>query len=275
MKKLLLIIPALILAGMFFYACQDTSVVEATNNPGNLNLEILCTPEPTAPTNPASGGNGNCPEGYEFSSGRFNIDQSLGYPQTGSFGPITWTIDEPGKELSWSGNVCGLAVIIKGGNGAYEYTYGTDCKSGTGLIAPMKNGNILNISNITFCWNRCAGDCQEETAFGGNSAGAGNSWWFYYDASIGGLQDIWAGQLTDVGNVEVVAGVVNIALTDGWALQSVNESVKIKGYNDLPNKRPAAGQFTGEGTYKGSNLTSIDIGIYSYYVIHLDVELCD
>ena len=126
-----------------------------------------------------------------------------------------------------------------------------------------------------------------ETAFGGDSEGSGPAWWYYYDASEGGVQTIWAGQHIDIGTVEVVNGTVYITLKDGWILQPYKldedgnvkvdenedpveetESVKIKGYdeNHLPQSRPAAGQFP----HKGTELT-VDVGEYDYYVIHLDV----
>ena len=118
------------------------------------------------------------------------------------------------------------------------------------------------------------GDCQTETAWGGNTAGGGSAWWFYYDATGDDVeQTIWAGQTIDVGTVEVVDGIVTIILTDGWELQDDDEAVKIQGYDegDLPASRPAPGQFT---TYKGTDLT-VYVGAFDYYAIHLDVQLCE
>ncbi|TVR71634.1 MAG: hypothetical protein EA408_08295 [Marinilabiliales bacterium] len=118
-------------------------------------------------------------------------------------------------------------------------------------------------------------DCQTETAFGGDTAGEGAAWWYYYDAYVGGVQTIWAGQTIDVGTVEVVDGTVTIVLTNGWELKDGNETVKIKGYDEIPGSRPAAGLFTGEGTYKGTDLDNINVGEYAFYVIHLDVQKCE
>jgi len=128
---------------------------------------------------------------------------------------------------------------------------------------------------ITCVTNGGNGDCQTETAFGGDIRGEGSAWWYYYDAEDGGEQAVYAGQTIDVGTVEVVDGVITIVLADGWQLQDDPEAVKIKGYDEIPDSRPAAGLFTGEGTYKGNELVGIDIGEYAYYVIHLDVENCD
>jgi hypothetical protein len=114
-------------------------------------------------------------------------------------------------------------------------------------------------------------ECQEETAWGGETAGGGAAWWFYYDASVGGEQTIWAGQTINVGTVEVTDGVVSIVLTGGWELQDDDEAVKIQGYNDtVPRARPNPGSFD----YKGTDLI-VDIGEFDYYAIHLDVQLCD
>ncbi len=126
------------------------------------------------------------------------------------------------------------------------------------------------------------GECetwQEETAFGGNSAGPEGSgpgcnsgWWFYYDVSIGGTQTISAGQDIDVGTVVYDGTQIIINLTGGWELQDVSEPVKIQGYGsgELPACRQPAGQFT---TYKGDDLT-VTVTAFSYYIIHLDVRLC-
>jgi hypothetical protein len=109
---------------------------------------------------------------------------------------------------------------------------------------------------------------QTETGFGGNSAGNGNAWWYYYNGN--GVQTIWAGQHINAGSVTLVNGYLHITLDNGWELQNVSEPVKIQAYNTLPSSRPAAGQFT---TYKGTSLT-VAVGSFAYYVIHLDVRKC-
>lgn len=110
---------------------------------------------------------------------------------------------------------------------------------------------------------------QKETAFGGETAGAGNAWWFAYNGVL--EQKIYAGQSMEIGTVEYDDGKLYIKLTSGWELDpDITESVKIQGYEVLPNKRPAAGLFTG---YKGSDLT-VGIPTYPWYVIHLDVRKC-
>ncbi len=87
------------------------------------------------------------------------------------------------------------------------------------------------------------GDLQTETAWGGDTAGGGAAWWYYYDPDIGGEQTIWAGQDHDAGTVEVVDGTIHITLLNGWELQDDSESVKIQGYNEIPDSRPPAGSF--------------------------------
>ncbi len=174
------------------------------------------------------------------------------------------------------------AVVYESENG--EPNYDDDGKlldeetAYGGDIVPPPGAWYGNIMYLVQCCDDGngggTGDCQEETAWGGNSEGGGAAWWFYYDASVGGVQTIWAGQHTDAGTVEVVDGTVYITLTGGWELQWVNEPVKIKGYDEIPGKRPPAGQFTGEGTYKGDEFV-VDIGEYEYYAIHLDVMLCE
>jgi len=110
---------------------------------------------------------------------------------------------------------------------------------------------------------------QTETGFGGNNAGNGNAWWYYYNGTE--IQTIWAGQHINAGTVELRNGYLYITLTNGWQLQNVNEPVKIQGYNTLPSNRPVAGQFT---TYKGNSLT-VQVGSFNYYVVHFDLQKCN
>jgi hypothetical protein len=117
-------------------------------------------------------------------------------------------------------------------------------------------------------------DCQEETAFGGGIAGAGNAWWFALDASTSGSYPIYAGQQAVPGasvDYNATTDQITINLGSQMQLQNVSEPVKVEGYNILPSSRPAAGLFE---LYKGSNLTVQGNGS-NYYVVHLDVEVCN
>ncbi|WP_282037909.1 hypothetical protein [Saccharicrinis aurantiacus] len=115
------------------------------------------------------------------------------------------------------------------------------------------------------------GDCRLETAWGGTSQENGSAWWFYYDASVGGQQAIYAGQFAvDGAYVEYVDGKINIVLGNNMALIDDNEAVKIQGYDTLPTSRPSGGHFS----YKGTDL-SVMVGDYMYYAIHLDVAVCE
>lgn len=123
----------------------------------------------------------------------------------------------------------------------------------------------------------CPDDCvwREETAFGGEGEGNGPAWWFYFDTyDFDGVtplvQPIYAGQQLTDGTVTWDGENLVIDL-GSWSLQDVEEPVKVQGYDNLPNKRPAAGKFT---TYKGSDLIIPGDGS-RYYVIHLDVQICE
>jgi hypothetical protein len=118
----------------------------------------------------------------------------------------------------------------------------------------------------------CAG-CRLETAWGGTSQGeVSGAWWFYYDTSVGGLQEIYAGQYIVAGAyVEYVNDEIRIVLGGKMSLIDDDEAVKIQGYNELPKKRPVAGQFT---TYKGTNLI-VPVDEYTYYAVHLEVAVCN
>jgi hypothetical protein len=197
------------------------------------------------------------------------------------------------KEVSFtftSKALCVAAVIVKGSNDANVYYYSEGTQNASGLVSPDNaSGKPANLSNLTFCFIECDTEpCwQEETAFGGNTAGAGSAWWFIFDTQGPEIQDIYAGQKKIEGaSVEWKEGQLMINLGDNLKLQDPklvsklnpkgklteswdNEQVKVQGYNDIPSSRPSAGLFT---LYKGRNLVINGNGSL-YYVIHLDVEV--
>jgi hypothetical protein len=228
-----------------------------------------CDNEPVY-SNDGPGGNTECTEGYDHTSERHDINGSEDY--SGSFGPIEYTISADGKYLTWSGDVCGVQVIVKGGNASYVYTY-ESCTGASGLRAPDNSGGqVPEISNITFCWNECPSQvvCNDETAYAGNTKGGGPAWWYAFDTQGPATQYIYAGgQMTD-GTVTWNGTSLSIDL-GSMSLQAGNETVKAQGYKTLPNRRPASGLFT---LYKGTDLTIQGNGS-RYYVIHLDVIVCE
>ncbi|HSF55323.1 MAG TPA: hypothetical protein VLA71_16330 [Algoriphagus sp.] len=118
-------------------------------------------------------------------------------------------------------------------------------------------------------------NCGEETAFGGGTNGkldgVKGAWWFYFDTD--GLtepttQTIYAGQVATDGTVTYDPVEDSFTLNLGsWSLNGDAESVKVQGFDALPETRPAAGLFT---TYKGNEL-EFDGDGSRYYVIHLDL----
>jgi hypothetical protein len=243
---------------------------------------------PTVVTGANNGGNVTCDEaalantlagGYAYSTGKQD------YPfNSSSFGNgVSVTTD--GTFVSWSITpptgycVSNVAVIVKGGPNANVYYYNNGESSDSGLASPVNaSGNPAGLSNLTICYNlvQCSAneDCQEETAFGGGIAGAGNAWWFALDASTSGSYPIYAGQQAVPGasvDYNATTDQITINLGSQMQLQNVSEPVKVEGYNILPSSRPAAGLFE---LYKGSNLTVQGNGS-NYYVVHLDVEVCN
>jgi hypothetical protein len=143
-------------------------------------------------------------------------------------------------------------------------------------LAVYKTGGQVKCGLIEFVGVGCPLDppvqpCWKgETAYGGSSAGAGNAWWFVFDTNGDDVQPIYAGQnLIDGAYVTYSNG--NFVITLDNSIMKLNqdndESVKVQGYNTLPDKRPASGLFT---LYKGTSLTFDGDGS-TYYVIHLDV----
>jgi hypothetical protein len=116
---------------------------------------------------------------------------------------------------------------------------------------------------------------REETGFGGSNKGAGAAWWFYIDTDdYNGVdplvQPIYAGQKLTDGTVTWDGENLIIDL-GSWSLQDDDEAVKVGGYNTLPSKRPPGGQLK---LYKGTELVIPGDGS-RYYVVHLDLRICE
>ncbi|MFM7618359.1 MAG: hypothetical protein ACKO5Y_00815 [Bacteroidota bacterium] len=234
-----------------------------------------------------NGGNVTCDEAAVANgvSGFSNTTGKIDYPFTSdSFGENV-TVNTDGTYVSWSITppagycVTDVAVIVKGGPAANVYYYNNGISSDSGLASPINaSGNPAGLSNLTICYNLtpCAVACnwQEETAFGGSVAGEGNAWWYALDANQSGTYPIYAGQNPIEGasvyyNAET--DFITINLGNSMQLQNVQEPVKVEGYTTLPNERPTAGLFQ---LYKGTSLTVQGNGS-NYYVVHLDVEVCN
>jgi hypothetical protein len=278
------------LALLLAFACTQENFVQVADEANAIEFRSTSDSGvvPVIIPGANSGGNRTCGEvssyfgcDFDFTSGKVDCEGCTG----GSAGPITWTYDAATKSITWSSTVpVKVAFIVKGGNDANVYVYGCgedeDCATGdSGLTAPLNEGNqIAGLSNLTICWSLCDDgevDCNEETAFGGNTAGGGPAWWFAFDTEGLACQNIYAGQqLMDGGSVcwDEATDMLTITLGAGWALQNdTDEPVKVQGYTSLPNRRPAAGKFT---TYKGDELTVQGDGS-RYYVVHLDVAYCE
>lgn len=281
MKKIIKQISALLVASVLLVACSKQASLEP------IQQRISSTGvTPVVVTGSNNGGNVTCSEaatalgisGYQYTTGK----QDYPFSSTSFGNNVSVTTD--GVNVSWSITppagfcVSNVAVIVKGGPNANVYYYSNGQSSDSGLASPINaSGNAAGLSNLTICYNLVACnecDWQEETAFGGGVAGAGNAWWFALDASASGTYPIYAGQQPVPGasvQYNATTDQITIVLGSEMQLQSVSEPVKVEGYNVLPSTRPAAGLFD---LYKGSNLTIQGNGS-AYYVVHLDVEICN
>jgi hypothetical protein len=202
-------------------------------------------------------------------------DAPTGEDQSGCIedGPLTATADAPnGATVIWyDAEFGGIVVEDPSLNEVGSKTFWAASLLFTGCESETR-------TPITLTLEECGDDdgggdddpntCGEETGFGGNSAGSGSAWWFYFDTQGPMTQSIYAGQELTDGSITYDSGTGSFTIDLGsWSLQDVSEPVKAQGYSTLPNRRPAAGPFT---TYKGSSLTFSGDGS-RYYVIHLDL----
>jgi hypothetical protein len=236
------------------------------------------------------GGNLECVDS-DFSTGRINYD-----PETNSFDGVwpeglTVTVTE-GKYISFElvqpfqvDGVCYLvgSVIVKGGPAAERYTFAEGSAGASALASPAnRGGNVPDLSNLTFCFIavECpVADCkwEEETAYAGNTGFnvySSGAWWYAFDTANGSPQDIYAGQKKVEGaSVSYAGGVISIVLGDNMRLQDGDETVKILGYDELPDSRPASGGGPSSPRIYAGTLLSVPVADFAYYVIHIDVEV--
>jgi hypothetical protein len=272
--KAVILLAVLLMAGM--YACQKEQIQVQSQN------EII---ERTETNNPVhypvwQAGNADieCGRIGEFAFGyKIEIEEGEEWLDfDGEFDIITIT-NSTRKRFDWSATNPIGAVIVKASTEANVWLYDPQVSFDENLFSPTNstNGQLFDISHVTFCWNVVEEICwNKETAFGGNLAGPGNAWWFIFDATQGKpvTQNIYAGkELVEGANIKIENGTYTI--TPGPKLRlaaGVLESVKIQGYDCIENlkRRPAAGLFE----YKSEELSDY-VGVFNYYVIHLDVEV--
>jgi hypothetical protein len=108
-----------------------------------------------ATTNPEEvGGNPTCADlGYGQGYGAFKIDP----PRSGDFtspdGKLTVTLAVSGKSLGFTTNIPVAAVIVKGGDAANVYRYGSGSTGDSGLYAPINaSGGPAGLSHVDFCY---------------------------------------------------------------------------------------------------------------------------
>ncbi len=192
------------------------------------------------------------------------------------------TLLVPLKNLDLEGEICEKGLWLQAHAAVVKVEDGEPVQGETAYGGEIFNPNQGAWYGNIFYELQCKengedenGEFQTETAWGGDigiNIKAPGAWWYYFDTEEKETQTIWAGQTIEVGEVTIDENngknKITIIFNEDWQLQDVEESVKIQGYEKIPNSRPVAGQFT---TYKGEELV-VTVPIYSFYAIHLDVQ---
>ena len=223
----------------------------------------------------------NAPNGTYYT----NTDQYGNTPT--DFEAIITISNSDGYTFDWSIStgyaVC--AVIVSKGNVANVYSYPDGATSDSGLItgAYNTNGQLQEISHVTFCFKKVNGECyQDETAwaFGSRYVARGN--WATYTPYPGANQevDIFAGQTMLAGTATFsapVEGMINIAieLKNGFVFyydKEDDDNLKVQDYAEAPKGNPAPGLFAWKYTVPvGNRSKTITVSYDNFYGIHLDV----
>jgi hypothetical protein len=302
MKKLFYLIPALFLAGILFYACQEPNVIEPDSSSINKDVDgyeiVLIGGEPV------DNGDGTYTWTWsitqntaQYALSHWNflpglclaetdiVSAAYRYGSVGEYTPIV--LESPYFETDPS-------MDCEGENPVFKFDYGTTDNLGqdvTTFYQLVVNKNFEVDPNATAYW-KASTDCGEgnfdgigceivvdpctyETAWadGIRYVDRGN-WATYTPRPDDGVPVIlYAGQTMEAGTVVFSDGglTITINFNSGWDLDDVLEPVKIQGYDVAPTSNPSPGLFT---TYKGDDL-EINLGqVYAYYGIHLDVKWC-
>ena len=103
-------------------------------------------------------GNPTCQQlGYDygFKPGAGLSETTAGtYADPNSGATVTWSYASGTTSVNWSSNIAPEAVVVKAGNGANVYVYGSTTTSDTGLATPANTGgNQATLSHLVFCYN--------------------------------------------------------------------------------------------------------------------------
>jgi hypothetical protein len=281
MKKILMIIPALLLAGILFYACQNTNVVETSITPQRLYASVTpTTVDPWKSGNSyfeCSQAGGTC---WQFA---YKVDDWNSSGKNGTYDHAGNTItitNSNGKTFDWSSVWPVCKVIVKAGTGAYIYNYEPGVYNDASLSAPENK----DISHVTFCFTDPDNCYQEETAWAGtdkyNNIKGGN--WATYFPYPSGPVLLFAGKNIPAGSATFSTPVdgsvtITITLTGGFIFyynpnDSEDDNLKVQDYAEIPSGNPSPGQFVWKKYIEsGETTATILVPVNYYYGLHLDV----
>jgi hypothetical protein len=281
----------LFVMAIFAYACQTDDIVSMEENAsGKINRNAASVG--AVVHNDGPGGNAECGEGYELTSGRINYEN-------GAFDgewPEGFTVTTDGTNVSWSyedpnGVLCikNMQVIVKGGPNSHIYTYTEGVQGDEGLTAPIntsgKRARPYGLSNLTFCYN--LEPCEDtpevcyddETAWAAGTRYENPGNWATFTAYDGSANTVtlFAGRTIAIGTVtfgEVDESSVEITISLGANanFQDVAENVKIQDYASAPSGNPAIGNFAHKGNATGKTF-SISVPANNFYGVHVDAAV--
>ncbi len=302
MKKIILIIPVLIIISLSFYSCEKINTVEpaannAINSPvGGYEITLL-------DGGPVSNGDGT----YTWTWSVTNTD-----PET--FKDLShWDFDpgaclviedvlsvKAGNDPSEIDSVLDIEIqddpSMNCGNGiaTLKFDYGTNGPNPSyyqlvinknyevdpAAVAYWKAGTDCGegiFDGIGCLVDPGTTDCTDETAWadGERYIEQGN-WATYTLYEPESDVPLYAGQTMLAGNVHFSAVnndeiTIDITLYDNWSLQDVDEPVKIQDYDSAPYGNPVPGLFD----HKFDYLTGIVVPANNFYGVHLDVQYCE
>jgi len=306
MKKLISIIPFLVIISITFYSCEKINVVEPS---GNATINSLVGGYEIILIDSGLVDNGDGTYTWTWSVTNTNP----GNGENGTYKDLSHWNFEPGACLVLDDIIsaaCGTdlqdlqfqeveiqddpSMNCDDGTVTFKFDFGT-VGSDPSYYQLVINKNYEVNSEAVGYWKAgtecgegtfdgigCYADpgvttCTDETAWADGERYIQQGNWATYTQYESDIDvPLYAGQTLLAGNVHFSAinndkVTIDITLYDNWSLQDIDESVKIQDYEEAPSENPEPGHFD----YKFDYLTGIVVPANNFYGVHLDLQYCE
>jgi hypothetical protein len=303
MKKIISIIPLLIIISITFYSCEQINVAEPS---GNVSITSLVGGYEIILLDGGPVNNGDGTYTWTWSVTNTNPEGGIKDLSHWDFDPGACLVEEDvlsvmaGNDPSEIDSVLEIEIqddpSMDCGNGiaTLKFDYGTEGSDPSYYQLVINKNYEVDPAAVAY-WKAGQGcgegifdgigclvdpgatDCTDETAWADGERYIEQGNWATYTSYVPDSDvPLYAGQTLLAGNVHFSAVnnneiTIEITLYSNWSLQDVDEPVKIQDYEIAPSGNPLPGLFD----YKFDYLTGIVVPANNFYGVHLDVQYCE